>query len=117
MIRVVPRVERSEFLNAGVILFCKSRGYLGMKYMIDEAKLRALYTALDIEDIRCHLEAFEKICKGDPSGGPISALDLPSRFRWLTAKRSTIIQCSEVHPGLSGDPEKSLEKLFQDLVV
>lgn len=116
VIRVVPRVERSEFLNAGVVLFCKSRNFLGMKFKVDEPRLKALFREVDIEDIRCQLEAFEKICHGENGGGPIAELDLPSRFRWLTAKRSTIIQSSEVHPGLSSIPEESLDKLFADLV-
>ena len=116
VIRVVPRVERGEYLNSGVILFCKSQGYLGMKYVVSEEKLRALYDEIDLLEIRCHLEAFEKICLGDSNGGAIAALDLPSRFRWLTAKRSTMIQSSEVHPGLSADPAETLEKLFTELV-
>ena len=116
VIRVVPRVERGEYLNTGVILFCKAQAYLGMKYVVSEEKLRALYDEIDLFEISCHLEAFEKICLGDPNGGPIAALDLPSRFRWLTAKRSTMIQSSEVHPGLSSDPKGTLEKLFTELV-
>ena len=116
VIRVVPRVERGEFLNCGVILFSKADAFLQMKYLVCEDKLRSLYSEIDLEEIRCHLEAFEKICQGDPAGGPIAELDLPSRFRWLTAKRSTMIQCSEVHPGLSMDPSKTLAKLFTELV-
>lgn len=116
-IRVVPRVERGEFLNVGVILFCKSRAFLDMRYLISEERLKALYGEIDIADIRCHLESFEKICKGQFSGGPIALLDLASRFRWLTAKRSTIIQSSEVHPGLCLDPLQTLEKLFNELVI
>jgi hypothetical protein len=115
IVRVMPRVERGEFLNVGVILFCKSGSYLDMQYSIDVPRLRSLYSEIDIEEIRCHLEAFEKICKGNTEGGPIAALDLPSRFRWLTAKRSTMIQSSEVHPGLTADPSATLEKLFTAL--
>jgi hypothetical protein len=116
VIRVVPRVERGEFLNAGVILFCKQRQYLGMRYQVDEARLLALYPDADIAEIRCHLEAYEKICKGSPDGGPIAQLDLPSRFRWLTAKRSTMIQGSEIHPGLCTEPGQTLDRLFNHLV-
>ena len=116
VIRVVARVERGEFLNAGVIVFSKSDSYLGMKYAVCAEKLRVLYDEIDLDEIQCQLETFEKICLGDPSGGPIAALDLPSRFRWLTAKRSTVIQCSEVHPGLSSDPSSTLEKLYAELV-
>ena len=116
VIRVVPRVERGEFLNLGVIVFCKSLSFLDMRYLINEERLKALFNDIDISDIRCHLESYEKICKGEYSGGPIARLDLPSRFRWLTARRSTIIQSSEVHPGLCSDPEQTLEKLFNELV-
>jgi hypothetical protein len=116
-IRVVPRVERGEFLNVGVILFCKKRSYLGIRFRLDQARLQAIFPDVDIPDIQCHMESFEKICKGDSTGGPIAMLDLPSRFRWLTAKRSTIIQSSEVHPGLSADPEATMEKLFSELVL
>jgi Protein of unknown function (DUF3037) len=116
VIRVVPRVERGEFLNVGVIVFCKSLSFLNMLYSVDEDRLKAIYGDIDIEDIRCHLESYEKICHGAKGGGPIALLDLPSRFRWLTAKRSTIIQSSEVHPGLCSDPTQTLEKLFNELV-
>jgi Protein of unknown function (DUF3037) len=116
VIRVVPRVERGEFLNVGVIVFCKSLAFLEMRYLINEERLHAIYTDIDIEDIRCHLESYEKICKGEYSGGPIARLDHPSRFRWLTARRSTIIQSSEVHPGLCSDPQQTLDKLFSELV-
>lgn len=116
-IRVVPRVERGEFLNVGVILFCKRLFFLDIRYDLNEDRLKAVYPEIDLADIKCHMESFEKICTGDASGGPIALLDLPSRFRWLTAKRSTIIQSSEVHPGLSADPETTLEKLFAELVT
>jgi hypothetical protein len=116
VIRVVPRVERGEFLNVGVIVFCKSLSYLNMIYSVDEDRLKALYADIDIDDIKCHLGSYEKICNGSDSGGPIAQLDLPSRFRWLTAKRSTVIQSSEVHPGLCSDPKQTLDKLFSELV-
>ncbi len=116
VIRVVPRVERGEFLNLGVILFCKGLGFLDMRYKVTEDRLRALYADIDVDDIRCHLDSYEKICKGDQNGGPIARLDLPSRFRWLTARRSTVIQSSEVHPGLCMDPASTLAKLFHELV-
>lgn len=116
VIRVIPRVERGEFLNVGVIVFCKGLSYLNMVYSVDEDRLKSLYADIDIDDIKCHLESYEKICSGADTGGPIAKLDLPSRFRWLTAKRSTIIQSSEVHPGLCSDPTQTLEKLFSELV-
>lgn len=116
VIRVVPRVERGEFVNVGVILFCKSLRFLDIRYQVPEDRLKALYFEIDIADIRCHLDSYAKICKGDAAGGPIAQLDLPSRFRWLTAKRSTVIQSSEVHPGLCTDPDQTLDKLFNELV-
>lgn len=117
VIRVMPRVERGEFLNVGVILFCKQLHYLGMSYTIDEARLKALYQEVDIDEVRCHLASFEKICNGSSDGGPIALLDLPSRFRWLTAKRSTMIQSSEIHPGLCLGPKDTLDRLFAELVA
>jgi hypothetical protein len=115
VIRVVPRVERGEFLNVGVIILVKATGFLGIRYRLDHALLQALFPQLDLEDLACHLQSFQKICSGQISGGPIAALDAPSRFRWLTAKRSTIIQCSEVHPGLTTDGRLTLDKLFEEM--
>jgi hypothetical protein len=116
VIRVVPRVEREEFFNAGVILFAKKKKFLEMRYRLDHHKLAAFQTDLDSQEIESYLQAFEQICGGFPAGGPIAKLDLPSRFRWLTAARSTIIQCSKVHPGFCEDPRGALDKLFADLV-
>lgn len=115
VIRVVPRVERGEFLNLGVILFAKSKGFLGFRYHIDTKKLLTLFPETDLDEVRCQLESYDKICKGNASGGAIASLDLPSRFRWLTAKGSTIIQSSAIHPGLSDDPASTLEKLFREM--
>src|SRR5471030_1532516 len=102
VIRVVPRVEREEFLNIGVILYSKP-GFLQSKYILDEARLLSFSADLDIGDLREHLCSFERICSGDKAGGPISKLDTASRFRWLTATRSTVLQTSKVHPGFSID--------------
>jgi hypothetical protein len=115
VIRVVPRVEREEFLNIGVILYSKP-GFLQSRYVLDEARLLAFSADLDIEDLREHLCSFERICSGDKAGGPISKLDIASRFRWLTATRSTVLQTSKVHPGFSADPSETLNKLFKQLV-
>jgi hypothetical protein len=115
-IRVVPRVERGEFMNVGVVLFCKGLRYLDMKYAVDANRLLALHEGIDLADIHCHLASFRKICLGDPAGGPIALLDQPSRFRWLTAKRSTILQSSAVHPGLCDAPNAMLDRLFSELV-
>ena len=117
VIRVVPRVEREEFLNIGIVLFCMKQQFLKTKYMLDEERLTAFSGELDINELKDHLNAFERICAGDPDGGAIAKLDAASRFRWLTATRSTILQTSKVHPGLSGDAEKTINKLYQQLVI
>jgi hypothetical protein len=117
VIRVVPRVEREEFLNAGVILYCAQKKFLGMIHSINESRLSALCETTDIGEIRCNLEAFQQIAEGNREYGPIAALDPASRFRWLTAMRSTIIQTSRVHPGFCTDPEETLRKLYAKLVL
>ncbi len=117
VIRLVPKVEREEFLNIGVILFSKRKKYLGIKYQIDEQRITAFSQDVDIEMIRKYLEAWELVCHGGTKGGQIGALELASRFRWLVAARSTIIQSSKTHPGLCEDPEKVLNKLFQLYVL
>lgn len=117
IIRIVPRVEREEFLNVGIILYCKDRKYLGTKYMLNKERIKALCVEVDCAEIEEHLQSIEKIAKGSKDGGPIAALDLPSRFRWLAATRSTIIQTSKVHPGFCDDPQQTLEKLFTQLVL
>ena len=117
IIRVVPRVEREEFLNVGVIIFCKRPAFLDMKYVLDEKRILALYPKIDLEDVRQHLNAFEQISKGNKEAGPIALLDHAARFRWLTAKRSTVVQTSAVHPGICSDAEKTVDKLIQQLVI
>lgn len=117
IIRVVPRVEREEFLNVGVILYSKSLQFLQAIYTLDEQRLLSLYPDIDIAEVKKHLDAFEKISIGNKEGGPIAALDIASRFRWLTAKRSTVLQTSGVHPGLCKDANATLRKLHSQLVV
>lgn len=117
IIRLVPQVEREEFLNVGVILYCRDHKYLGMKFELDEKRIVALFPHADLKDISEHLHSFENITNGEPAGGPIAALDMASRFRWLTAKRSTVVQLSAVHPGICEHPETTLEKLYKDLVL
>ena len=117
IIRVVPMVEREEFLNAGVILYCRQQKFLQMKFTIDEKRLLALCPKSEPEELRSHLQAFERISLGNPDAGPIAALDMASRFRWLTAKRSTIVQTSVVHPGLCKDAGETLERLYRQLVL
>ena len=117
VIRVVPRVEREEFLNVGVIVFCKRPAFLDMKYVLDEQRLLAIDPAIDLADVRMHLQAYEQISKGVKGTSPIAELDHAARFRWLTAKRSTIVQSSAVHPGLCADLSATTEKLLQKLVL
>ena len=121
VIRVVPRVEREEFLNVGVILLCSKRKFLKALLKFDEPKMVALYgdslDVIEISDIRDNLKSFVKIADGGSDSGPIGQLDQPSRFRWLTATRSTVLQTSKVHPGLCDDPQQTLDHLFNQLVV
>lgn len=117
IIRIVPRVEREEFLNVGIVLYCKDKKFLDTKYTINKERIAVLCAEVDCEEIEEHLQSFEKIAKGNKDGGPIAALDLPSRFRWLTATRSTIIQTSKVHPGFCEDPQETLDKLYAQLVL
>ncbi|OYU94956.1 MAG: hypothetical protein CFE21_14880 [Bacteroidetes bacterium B1(2017)] len=117
IIRVVPMVEREEFINVGVILFCKDLHYLGSKIELNSSKLLALAPTIDIQDIQANLSALQQICDGKASTNPISQLSTPERFRWLTATRSTLIQCSKVHPGFCAEPSQELEKLFEKMIL
>jgi hypothetical protein len=117
VIRVVPRVEREEFLNIGVIVFCSRLKYLELIYTLDTHRLLVFYPKLDIAELAQHLQAFEAITKGSKDAGPIAQLDLANRFRWLTATRSTILQSSKVHPGFCGDPAAALQRMHATLVL
>ena len=117
VIRVVPSVVREEFLNIGVILYCKQQRYLQTIYTLNEEKIRSLAPDIDLEELNAYLVAFEQIAAGHRDAGPIAKLDQPSRFRWLTATRSTIIQSSKVHPGLCGDLSGTLQRLHAQLVL
>lgn len=118
VIRVVPRVAREEFINAGVVLYCSRKKFLQALYVTDEARLSALCPSLDIAETTAYLDAFARICVGGKAAGTIGALGPAERFRWLTATRSTIVQCSKVHPGFCGaDPAATLDRLFQQLVL
>jgi len=117
IIRVVPRVEREEFFNVGVILFSKRNKFLGIKYNINKDKLNAFSTDIELEMLEDYLNAWKLICEGDPHGGKIGTFELSDRFRWLTACRSTIIQSSKTHPGLSNDPQKTLDEIFVNYVL
>jgi len=116
IIRVVPRVERGECLNAGVVMLCRPRRFLAAKVGLDEARLRALAPDADPATVLPHLVAIERIAAGDPSAGPIAGLTAAERFHWLVAPSSTVIQPSEVHTGLCEDPAEELEHLFERLV-
>jgi len=118
IVRVVPKVEREEFLNVGIILFCKELRFLDMQFELDAVRLQALSPTADAEELQANLASYEKIAKGQRDAGPIAQLDVASRFRWLTATRSTQIQSSKVHPGLcAGDPKETLRRLFEKLVA
>ncbi|MFF3439102.1 DUF3037 domain-containing protein [Streptosporangium sp. NPDC002721] len=114
IIRVIPRVERGELINAGVLLYCQPRGYLCARVELDEARLRALDTGVDLDGVRHALGAYQRSC--DTDSGPLTREPLGSRFRWLTAPRSTIVQTGPVHAGLTADPETELEHLVTRLV-
>ena len=116
ILRVVPRVERGEQFNAGVVLFCRQRGFLDARVALDEARLRALAPDTPADEVRAHLEALARVARGDPECGPIATLPQSERFGWLVAPSSTIIQPSEVHTGLSEDPQATLDALFAELV-
>jgi hypothetical protein len=117
VIRVVPCVEREEFLNVGVILYCASQNFLQVKYHLNAERLHAFAgEAIDLTDLEKRLYAFTQIASAARDGGPIATLPLASRFRWLTATRSTIVQVSAVHPGLCADAQETLLKLYAQLV-
>ncbi|MCC2598747.1 DUF3037 domain-containing protein [Sphingobacterium sp. FBM7-1] len=117
IVRVVPRVERDEFINVGVALYCRKQRYAQVKIHVDVDKCRMLDPDVDIQLITKHLDSFRNICVGDKAGGKLATLEQPERFRWLTAKRSTIIQCSVVHPGLCVSAEETHQELFEKLVL
>lgn len=116
-IRFVPKVEREEFINVGVILYSKRKKYLGVKYHLDKDRLLAFSKDADLEEFSNYLKSWDLICQGKKEGGKIAQLDLAGRFRWLTASRSTIIQHSKVHIGKSKNPELVLEDLFEKYVL
>lgn len=116
ILRVVPRIERGECFNAGVVLFCRQRSFLGVQVGLDEARLRALAPDVSGEEVRGHLDALARVAAGEDSGGAIAKLPASERFGWLVAPSSTIVQPSEVHTGLTSDPEGTLAQLFAELV-
>jgi hypothetical protein len=116
IVRVVPRVERGEFVNAGVILFCRTRRFLGARIELDRTRLAALAPTLDPAEVERHLAIIPLVCAGGAAGGPIGLLPQPDRFHWLVAPRSAMIQTSPVHAGLCDDPAAALDHLIAALV-
>jgi hypothetical protein len=116
ILRVVPRIERGECFNAGVVLFCRQLGFLGIRVGLDERRLAALAPDASAADVRAQLEALVRVAEGDPDAEAIAALPASERFGWLVAPSSTIIQPSPVHTGLSDDPQATLDALFAELV-
>jgi hypothetical protein len=117
VIRIVPCVEKEEFINTGIILYCASKKFLQVMYKLNETKLKAFSAEINLSDLEQRLKAFEQIAKGEKEGGTIAALPLASRFRWLASTKSTVIQTSAVHPGLCIDPYETLMKLFEQIVM
>ncbi|WP_339697721.1 DUF3037 domain-containing protein [uncultured Roseivirga sp.] len=117
MIRVVPILEREEFLNVGVAVFSKRAKFIKVLWTINESKIALLSDELDIDQIRLNLQSFEKVALGDKEGGKIAQLDITERFRWLTSTRSSALQVSKTHAGLSDDLEKTTQRLFENLVL
>jgi hypothetical protein len=116
IVRVVPRVDRGEFVNAGVIVFSPTAGYLDARVELDRARLRTLAPAADLDVVESYLEAIPKVCAGGGEAGSIGDLPQRARFHWLVAPRSTIIQTSDVHSGVHEDPAAALQSLFEKLV-
>jgi len=116
VLRVVPRVDRGERFNAGVVLFARSRRYLGMRWALDPWKLAALSAATDPDFVESQLAAMAAVACGAADGGPMAGMDLAERFHWLASPSSTMIQPSPVHTGVTTDPEATLERLFRELV-
>ena len=117
IIRLVPKVEREEFFNIGVLLFSKRKKFLGIKYQINADKLKALAPELELDVLNNYLNAWKLISEGQKSGGKIGSFEVSDRFRWLAACRSTIIQSSKTHPGLCDNPEKELDDIFNKYVL
>ncbi len=117
VIRIFPKVEREEFINAGILIFSKETKKLLIKTYFNEQKFRAYESELDEDQVKHNLKSFELIATCDANGGPIAQMDMPSRFRWLTAVRSSCLQTSRPHPGFAEDLELTLERLFGELAI
>lgn len=117
VIRIVPKVEREEFINAGIMIYSKEKNIILIKTYFDEKKFDAFESELDKEQVQLNLRSFELIANGKKEGGPIAQMDTASRFRWMTAVRSSCIQTSRPHPGFSDDLEETLNRLFEELIL
>jgi hypothetical protein len=117
IVRVVPDIERGEFINAGVLLFARQHDFLAARVELDKDRLRSLCPEADPGDVEAALRAFVRVAEGDPAAGPMAALPKSERFGWLAAPSSTVVQCSPTHTGLCSDPQQALDELFADLVV
>jgi len=117
VVRIMPRVEREEFMNTGVVLYCARQKFLKAMIRVDDARLSVFCPSCDAAAVKEHLLAFERICQGGKSSGPIGQLPIAERFRWLTATRSTVVQTSKVHPGFCVDAGETLEQLYEKLVL
>lgn len=116
LLRVVPRVERGEFINAGVVLHCREANFLDARIHLDRARLLALDPATNHEAVLAHLETIRLVCAGGPEAGAIGSLPLGQRFGWLAAPRSTVVQASPIHTGFAEDPSEALEHLLETMV-
>jgi hypothetical protein len=117
IVRVVPRVERGECMNVGVVFYCRTRNFLAARIALDEGRLAPFAPELDLAEVRAHLDAMARIAAGEPEAGPVARLEQSERFHWLVAPSSTVIQTSPVHTGLSDDPEATLSGLMAKLVA
>jgi hypothetical protein len=117
VIRIVPKVEREEFFNAGVVLYCGRQKFLKVKFEMNKLRFAAYSEQLDMAEIETYLCAFDRICAGSKEGGEIAKLPIAERFRWLTATRSTVVQTSKVHPGLCANADEMLEHLYKQMVL
>lgn len=116
VIRLVPKVEREEFFNIGLVMFSKKEKFIRVEFYLCPDKFKLMHSKLDYDDVIQNLETFKKIANGTQDGGPIALLEIPERFRWLTAVRSAVVQTSRPHPGKSKDLNSTFGKLFEELV-
>jgi hypothetical protein len=117
VVRIVPRVEREEFLNAGVVVFCPEQNFLGARVRLNQARVAAFAPHIDLELVGSRLSGLEAVCAGDASAGPVAAMGLRERFHWVVSARSTMLQISPVHSGVCTSPERVLARLFKQLCL